>query len=194
MSMLFKKKHHLITLLHESNGSLSVRFTLNAGISLLPEVAKHTEWVSLFYVNEIHLAPLACCPGTRGSICVFRDGAVTAPWKLSARGGTPTSGKTLLSELISREQLSLSISHVCLRTGPGAQSHPAKEQQEEQVGRREEKSQNSKQGLKTHPLFCAKSLRSRKGSAMARHSKHKQAPWKHGHLAGRDEIWHQWGW
>lgn len=53
------------------------------------------------------------------------------------------------------------------------------------MGRREEKSQNSKQGLKTHPLFCAKSLCSRKGSAMARQSKHRQAPWKHGHLAGR---------
>lgn len=189
----------MITFPHESNGSLSVRFTLNAGISLLPEVAEHTKRASLFFsfffnVHEIHLAPLACCPGTRGLICVFRDGGVISPWKLSARGGTPTSGKALLSELISGEQLSLSISHVCLRTGPGAQSHTEKEQQAEQVEKREEKSQNSKQGLKTHPLFYAKSLRSRKGSAMARHCKHRQAPWKHGHLAERDEIWHQWGW
>lgn len=171
----------------ESNGSLPVRFRLHFGTSLLPEVVKHAKWASLFFFNvyEIHPAPLAWCPGIHGAICVFRSGAVISPWKLSARGGTPTSGKALLSELISREQLSLSISHVCLRTRPGAQSHPTKEQKGEQVGRKEEKSQNSKQGLKTHPLFCAKSLCSRKGSAMARHSKHRQAPWKHGHLAGR---------
>lgn len=133
---------------YESNGKLPVRFTLNVATSLLPEVAKNTKRVSLFYVHEIHLAPLACRPGICGSICVFHNGTVISLWKLSARGGTPTSGKTLLSLLISREQLSLSISHVCLRTGPGAQSHPAKEQQVEQVGRREAKSQNSKQGLK----------------------------------------------
>lgn len=167
-------------------GGLPVRFTLNFGISLLPEVVKHTKRVSLFFMSTKFIWLLWRVARVFAARSVFfRDGAVISPRKLSARGGTPTSGKALLSEPISREQLSLSISHVCLRTGPGAQSHPAKEQQGEQVGRREEKSQNSKQGLKTHPFFCAKSLCSRKGSAMARHSKHRQAPWKHGHLAGR---------
>lgn len=88
-------------------------------------------------VRKIHLAPLASCPGNRGTVCVFHDSTVILLWKLSAWGGTPTSGKTLLSELISGEQPSLSISRVCLRTGPGAHGHtgaPAKEQRGEQVG------------------------------------------------------------
>lgn len=72
-------------------------------------------------------------------VCVFHDRTVILLWKLSAWGGTPTSGKTLLSELISGKHPSLSISLVCLRTGPGAPAHshahkrPMKEQRGEQV-------------------------------------------------------------
>lgn len=169
-----------------------VRFSLNAGTGLLPKVVKQTKWVSpVFSVHKFHLAPLASCPDNRGTACVFHDSAVILLWKLSAWGGTPTSGKTLLSELISREQPSLSISLVCLRTGPGApqNSHTGTQRgtARRAGGRRGEswrsKPQNSRRGLKYPPLLCAKSLCTRKGPAMARHSKHKQAPWKHGHLA-----------
>lgn len=172
----------------EWNGRLPVRFSLDAGTALLPEVVKQTKCVSpLSSVRKIHLPPLANCPGNRGTVCVFHDSAVILLWKLSAWGGTPTSGKTLLSELISRQQPSLSISHVCLRTGPGApeQRHPAKEQQGEQVGG-EGRSLKPPNGDWNIVHSCVlKSLCTRKGSAMARQSKHRQAPWKHGHLAGK---------
>lgn len=45
------------------------------------------------------------------------------------------------------------------------------------------KPQNSKRGLKYPSLLCNKSLCSRKGPAITRHSKQRQALWKHGHLA-----------
>lgn len=172
-------------------------FFLNAGTALLPKVVNQTKWVSpLYYVRKIHLASLASCPSYRGTVCVFHDSTVILLWKLSAWGGTPTSGKTLLSELISREQPSLSISLVCLRRGPGAPTHShtgtqcrnSKESRWEEGEGWRSKPQNSKQGLKYPPLLCAKSLCTRKGSAMARHSKHRQAPWKHGHLAEKHEM------
>lgn len=56
---------------------MPVRFSVNAGTALLPEVVKQTKWVSPFSsVRKIHLAPLANCPGNRGTLCVFHDSTV----------------------------------------------------------------------------------------------------------------------
>lgn len=71
---LFKKKktrRYLFVALEEMT-EMPVRFPLNAGTALLPEVEKQKKWASpLSYVRKIHLAPLASCPGSCGMVYVF---------------------------------------------------------------------------------------------------------------------------
>lgn len=67
--------YFVLTLTEKGNCLLD--FSLNAGTDLLPKVVKQTKWVSpLSSVRKIHLAPLAICPGNRGTVCVFHDSAV----------------------------------------------------------------------------------------------------------------------
>lgn len=89
-----------------------------------PKCSQQSRWVSPFSsLCSTHLVSLASCLCSRGPVCFFHNSTVTSLWKLSTWGSTPTSGKMLLSELIRREQPSLSISLACPRTGPGAPVH-----------------------------------------------------------------------
>lgn len=154
-----------------------------APLSSLKSKSRPSGFPLFLLSTKIHLAPLAGCPGNRGTGCVFHDSALILLWKLSAWGGTPTSGKTLLSELISREQPSLSISHVCLRTARSAEA-PSEEQQGEQVG-------GEGRGLKT-PTGDWKTVHS---SVLCPSVPEKALPWhvtvNTGRLHGNTAIWQE---
>lgn len=108
---------------------------------------------------KIHLPPLARCPGNRGLCFSFFETALLFRCENSQHGvAHPPLARHCCHSRSAESSLPFQLANVCLRTGPGAEEPRATGggTARRAGGRRGERPQTSKRGLKYCPLLCAR--------------------------------------